>query len=120
MHYYSFEKLDVWRLSRELTADIYRLTKAFPKDEMFGLSSQIRRASISVASNIAEGTSRTSGKDKAHFSVIAYSSLMEVLNQVIIACDLEYISQEDSDSLRIKVNEISNKLIALKNAQMKM
>ena len=120
MHFYSFEKLDVWKLSRELTVEIYKLTKSFPMDEMYGLSGQIRRASVSVVSNIAEGTSKASGKDKAHFSVIAYSSLMELLNQSIIATDLAYISQEDLDSLRLKINEISNKLNALRNAQMKM
>ena len=71
------------------------------------------------SSNIAEGTSRASGKDKAHFSVIAFSSLMETLNQLIIANDLGYLSSEELMELRVKINEIANKLNALRKAQLK-
>lgn len=118
MYVYSFEKLEVWKLSRFLTVEIYKLVKSFPREEIYGLSSQIRRASLSVASNIAEGSSRVSNKDKAHFSVMAFSSLMETLNQLIIANDLHYINDEKLLELRLKITELSNKLNALRKSQM--
>ncbi len=84
MYIYSFEKLDVWKDAKELTKQIYSITKAFPSEEKFGLTSKLRRAFVSIASNIAKGSSRKSGKDQAHFSVIAYSSTVAVLNQLFI------------------------------------
>jgi four helix bundle protein len=117
MYLYSFEKLEVWQLSRELTGQVYRVSRDFPKEEMYGLTSQIRRACISVASNIAEGTSRMTGKDQAHFSSMAFSSLMETLNQLIIANDLEYLDNENLLELRTKINAISIRLIALRKSQ---
>ncbi|MPR32803.1 four helix bundle protein [Salmonirosea aquatica] len=118
MYIHTFEKLEVWQLSRKLAVDIYKLCSGFPKEEMFGLSSQLKRAVISIASNIAEGTSRTSGKDKAHFSTVAFASLMEVLNQLIIANDLGFLDAEKLTELRVSINEISNKLNALRKSQM--
>ena len=85
MYIHTFEKLEVWQLSRKLAVHIYKLSPGFPKEEMFGLCSQLKRAVVSIASNIAEGNSRASGKDKAHFSTVAFASLMEVLNQLIVA-----------------------------------
>ena len=82
---FSFEKLHVWIDSKELIKLIYIITKDFPNEEKFGLTSQLRRASVSIASNLAEGTSRKTNKDKAHFTTLSFSSLMEVLNQIIIA-----------------------------------
>lgn len=70
MHTFSFEKLTVWVDSKELVKMIYSITKQFPDEEKFGLISQLRRASISIASNLAEGTSRMTNKDKAHFTTI--------------------------------------------------
>lgn len=117
MFIYYFEKSDVWQLSRKLAVDLYILTRSFPKDEMYGLSGQLRRASLSVASNIAEGTSRLTAKDKAHFSTIAFSSLMETLNQLIIASDLDYISEDKLGEFRLRINEIGNKINALRKSQ---
>ncbi|WGK63984.1 four helix bundle protein [Croceiramulus getboli] len=77
---FSFEKLEVWSDAKDLVKQIYTQTKKFPDDEKFSLTSQLRRAAVSVGSNLAEGTSRRSKKDQAHFSNLAYSSLMEVLN----------------------------------------
>jgi four helix bundle protein len=114
---YSFEKLDVWQLSRKLVTDIYMVTKGFPKEEQFGITSQIRRAAISVSSNIAEGSSRTGIKDQSQFSVIAYSSLMELLCQLILSFDLNFISSAQYSDIRSKIEEISNKLNALRNYQ---
>jgi four helix bundle protein len=114
MYTYGFEKLDIWQLSRQLVKNIYQLTKTFPNEEKFGLTSQLRRAAISISSNIAEGNTRSSKKDKAHFLEIAYSSLMEVLNQLILAVDLEFIKKEDLLPLRELINEISNKTNSLR------
>ncbi len=113
MYLFSFEKLEVWQLSRKLNVKIYKTTFLFPKEEIYGLSSQLRRASVSVSSNIAEGNSRLSQKDKAHFFQIAFSSLMEVMNQLIISFDLEFISEKDLNSYRLEISELSNKLNSL-------
>ena len=74
MHIYSFEKLEVWKLARDLCVYIYKLTNTFPPEEKFGLISQMRRANISIASNIAEGSSRMGKKDQSHFYTISFSS----------------------------------------------
>ncbi len=115
---FSFEKLNVWVNSKELVTKIYKLTRNFPDEEKFGLTNQLRRASISIASNLAEGTSRQTNKDKAHFSTMAFSSLMEVLNQLIIAKDLNYISDSDFKNLRTHIEKISNMLNALRKSQL--
>ena len=117
MFEYAFEKLKVWKLSKEFVSDIYKLSGGFPKNEMFGLSSQIRRAAISVPSNLAEGSSRQSIKDQARFTVLSYSSALEVLNHIIIAKDLGYITQNEYFTLREKLEKITNMLNALSKAQ---
>jgi len=81
MKQFSFEKLVVWQKSKDLSIHIYRITSSFPKEEKFGLISQLRRCAVSIASNLAEGSGRNSSKDKARFSEIAYGSLLELLNQ---------------------------------------
>lgn len=110
---YSFEKLEVWNDSRELTKLIYKITRTFPDDEKFGITNQMRRSAISVSSNIVEGSYRTSGKDRSNFMTIAYSSLMELLNQTIVSLDLRYINEDQYNELRIQIEKISNKLSAL-------
>ena len=115
---FSFEKLNVWIDSKELIKRIYMITKDFPNEEKFGLTSQLRKASVSVASNLAEGTSRITNKDKAHFTTISFSSLMEVLNQIIIAKELDFIKENDYQTLRTEIEKISNKLNALRKAQL--
>jgi len=106
MYLYSFEKLEVWKHSVDLTKSIYELTNCFPENEKFGLISQLRRSSISVASNLAEGTSRSTNKDKAHFTTMAFSSLMEVLNQLILSKELNFISENNYERLRENINKI--------------
>ncbi|PLX05953.1 MAG: four helix bundle protein [Marinilabiliales bacterium] len=118
MRLYSFEKLNVWQLSRTLVKNVYEISNMFPDEEKFGLVSQIRRASISVSSNIAEGTSRKSGKDQARFTEISYGSLLEVLNQLILAADLGYISSNIVDEQRQIIEEIGNKLNKLRETQL--
>ena len=95
MKIYSFEKLECWQKARQLAVWTYGVTQKFPPEEKFGMVSQMRRAAISIASNLAEGSSRKTAKDKNHFSTIAYSSTMELLNDLIIANDLKFITDEN-------------------------
>jgi four helix bundle protein len=110
---YSFEKSEVWIDARELTRMVYNITRSFPDDEKFGITNQMRRSTISVSSNIVEGSYRSTGKDKSNFMTIANSSLMELLNQTIAALDLGYINEEQYIELRINIEKISNKLNSL-------
>lgn len=112
---HTFEKLEVWQRSRYLVKEIYIVTRLFPSEEKFGLISQLRRASVSVSSNIAEGSTRWSKKDKARFYEVAYGSLIEVLNQLILSNDLEYLNEEELKKLRPEVDEIVRMLNALYN-----
>jgi four helix bundle protein len=116
---FSFEKLDVWQLSRTLASDIYKRTQLFPPEEKYSLISQIRRSALSVSANIAEGTTRSSAKDQAHFTTIAFGSLMELFNHLIIACDLGYIKEEEVSKYREKIQTLSVKLSNLKASQIK-
>ncbi len=114
---FSFEKLEVWQVARALASEIYKLTESYPKSELYGLTSQSRRAVISVSSNIAEGTSRQSFTEQARFTEIAYGSLSELLSQLFIAYDLEYISEETLSYFKMKVGNISKKISSLRNSQ---
>lgn len=116
-HKFGFEKLDVWNNSIYLVQCIYHLTENFPKSELYCLTSQIRRAAISIPSNIAEGSTRKSFKDQARYSEIAFGSLIELLNQLIIANKLNYISQETLSSIRLEIEKISRQINSLKNSQ---
>jgi four helix bundle protein len=119
LHNFGFEKLDVWNSSIELSKLVYDVTNSFPTDEKYGLVSQIRRAVVSISSNIAEGSSKASLKDQARFSEIAYGSLMEVLNQIIIAKNFGYISQELYLTVRNEIEKVSRQLNAYKNSQIR-
>ena len=87
---YSFQKLTVWQEAEKLAVEVYHLLDAFPKFENYALCDQIRRAIVSVPSNIAEGSGRKSLKEQVHFLEISYGSLMEAYNQLLIAIDLAY------------------------------
>lgn len=117
-HVYPFEKLRVWQDARRLVRSIYPLTKRFPRSEIYGLVSQINRAAVSVAANIAEGSSRISRKDQAHFSEIAYGSLMELACLLIVAVDLDFLTAEAESKLRDEIEAISRQLNALRKAQL--
>lgn len=104
---FNFEKLDVWKKAKEFAKKVYALTKKFPEEEKFVLTSQLRRSAISVCSNIAEGSSRISKNEQKHFYNLAYSSLMENVNQFLISEDLDYITENDVQVLRKDVNIIS-------------
>jgi four helix bundle protein len=116
MYLYSFEKLEVWKLARLYVSDIYSCTKNFPSKERFGLCSQMERSAVSIMSNIAEGTSRTSNKEKIRFIEIAFGSLMENYNQLFISLDQKYISDDQFKKLKEKVDSIGRMLTALKTS----
>ncbi len=106
----TFFDLNAWQKSKQLTLFIYDKTKNFPRDEVFGLTSQMRRASISVNANIAEGFGRTSIKEKLNFYNIAHGSLIELQSHIIIATDLRYLSLLERDEL---FNVIKDSLLLL-------
>jgi len=114
MYIFSFEKLEVWQNSREFVSAIYKLTVNFPSSEIYGITSQIKRSSSSIATNIAEGTSRNTNKDKAHFLTISYSSATETLNHLIISKDLDYINEQEYLLYREKLEKICNQINSLK------
>lgn len=95
----SFEDLTVWQESQNLAVAVYMLTKSFPKEEMFGITSQIRRAVSSVSANIAEGFGRSSAKDKLHFYTIAYGSLLETKNFLYLSEKLSYLTSSQLEPL---------------------
>lgn len=102
MKIFSFEKLIAWQKARELALEIFKVTKQFPKDELFGMTSQMRRCSVSIASNLAEGSGRSSMKDKSRFTEISFGSALELLNQVILSFDFEYIEEKNTLKLEKK------------------
>lgn len=120
MREYGFEKLLVWQESKDIAVIIYKTTQSFPGEEKYGLTNQLRRAAISVSSNIAEGSNRTTKNDQARFYSIAYSSLMEVLSQIIVSKELGFIENQQYSNIRLKIESISNKLNALKNATIRL
>lgn len=107
---FGFQKLQIYQLAKELVKYNYKQTKTFPSEEKFALVQQMNRAAVSVPSNIAEGTSRKSNKDKAHFINIAYGSLMELVFQMGIALELGYIEQSEYDEFVKMVKNLSVKM----------
>ena len=103
--------LEAWKLSRKLATDVYKLTKNFPKEEMFGLTAQIRRCAVSIPSNIAEGAARSGPKEFAQFLSIARGSASELDTQLLIAADLGYI--EENDPAFMLLNRVSRLLTGL-------
>jgi four helix bundle protein len=116
---FSYRKLQVYQKAIVWVSAVYRLVKLLPKEEMFALSSQIRRACISVPSNIAEGMSRSSHKEIVHFLEISYGSLMEVQCQLEIAQLLNYIKQSDVEQIESQTKEIARMLSGLRLSKIK-
>ena len=108
-----YRDLLVWQRAMELVKEIYRVTKTFPKEEVYGLTAQIRRAAIAVPSNIAEGKGRYSTADVNHFLVQARGSLYELETQVLIATDLKYLSEAESKKLLDSSDEVAKLLNGL-------
>ena len=117
MHTYYFEKLDVFTNLRLIVNDIYQGTYKFPDSERYGLSGQLRRAAVSSMVNLVEGSGRVSKKDQAHFTTMAYSSMLEVLALLMISLDQTYLTQSEFDKLRSQLNLITNQLNALRKSQ---
>jgi four helix bundle protein len=113
---YSFEKLEVWQDARILVKEIYQITREFPESEKHGLSSQMQRAVVSLALNIAEGGSRKSRKEQVRFYEIAYGSLTELYCQLILSGDLNYLDDKTYTNAKEIIQKVSNKLNALKKS----
>ena len=103
----SFTDLNAWKEGHKLVIDIYKITKHFPSEEKFGLTDQIRRCSVSITSNIAEGFSRRTTKDKAQFYYMSLGSLTELQNQLIIVRDINYVTKKDFDLLAAQTVVVS-------------
>lgn len=101
-----FKELLIWQRAHVFALDVYRVTDSFPNAEQFGLTNQLRRAAVSVPSNIAEGFERNSSKDFSHFLVIARGSLSEIKAQLLLAKDLLYVSPEECEELCLEATEI--------------
>ncbi|MGH7201294.1 MAG: four helix bundle protein [Planctomycetaceae bacterium] len=113
---FRFEKLDVWKKAIEFADRVYHVTRTFPPDERYGLISQMRRASISISSNIAEGTGRSSDHDYARFLQIGYGSMMETVSQMFIARRQSFLSDSDFDDLYSRADELARMLSGLRNS----
>ena len=109
----NFKELNVWKKAYELTLLIYKETEKFPKSEVFGLSSQLRRAAVSIASNIAEGYQRQHGGEYVQFLSIAFGSCAEVETQLLLCQDLHYLSENNSQILINLLTEVGKMLYAL-------
>ena len=116
---YSFEKLDVWQDARKFVTEIYKVSGTFPSEEKFGLCSQLQSASVSVVSNIAEGVSRQSDKEKIRFVEISYGSLMEVYCQLYISLDLKYLTIDQFETCKMRIDAFARQLRALIKAYKK-
>ena len=118
MKTFSFEKLIAWQKARELASEIYKITKLFPKDEVFGLTSQMRRCAVSIASNLAEGSGRNSMKNKARFTEIAFGSALELLNQLILSFDFKFFEEQKYIEIREKITEVTVLINGLYKSQL--
>ncbi|HKP48089.1 MAG TPA: four helix bundle protein [Pyrinomonadaceae bacterium] len=107
------QKLDLWRRAIEFVVSVYNATDRFPNDERFGLVSQIRRASVSIAANIAEGAARTSAKEFLQFLSIAQGSASEVDTELVIALRLGYVTNEEYDSFARVLDDIGRMITRL-------
>lgn len=113
---YRYKELNVWKQSREFCTLIYKITESFPQSEQFGSTAQLRRATISISSNIAEGASRSSKKEFCRFLEIAMGSCYEIETQIMIASDLNFIAEENSKELILKNESIIKMLSKLKSS----
>ena len=113
---FSFEKLKVYGVARELVKSIYQLQNTFPQEERYALGDQVRRAAISITANLAEGSGRQSIKEKIHFIEIAFGLMTEVFCELQTACDLKYIEVEQLEALRPQFAEVAKMLSGLRNS----
>ena len=109
-----FKKYDIWQLSHELTLEVYKITSIFSKEELFGITSQLRRATSAIPTNISEGCGRNSDKEFNQFLNIALGSALETEYLFILSKDLNYLNQEQFQDLELKINNIKSKIYKLK------
>ena len=112
---FSFRKLNVYQMSKTLVKDVYGLTGEFPKNEIYALSDQMRRAVVSIPSNIAEGTSKVSPREQFHFLEISYGSLMELMCQTEIAYDIGYITENQFNKIENEIGDIYKMLSSMQS-----
>jgi four helix bundle protein len=112
---FNFEDLDVWNISLDLAEKIYSLSKSFPKDESYGITSQLRRASLSISLNIAEGKGRYSNKEFKQFLFVARGSLYETITLLKMCLRLRYISDKEYENLIADSERIQSKIAGLLN-----
>lgn len=110
---YAFENMRAWQEARKLVVAVYQLLDSFPNFEKYALCDQLRRAIVSVPSNLAEGSGRISSKEQLHFYEIAYGSLMEAYNQLIIAADLSYIGERNLIDVQPQIDSVARMLNGL-------
>ena len=103
---HNFKELQIWQKSRVLVKDVYKLTSDFPQSEIYGLTSQMRRATVSIPSNIAEGSGRKTNKEFSRFLEIAYSSALELETQLYLSFDLEFIIESVLEEFLVKIDEL--------------
>lgn len=108
---HNFKELNSWQEAKDLSVLIYKITNNFPASEIYGIASQIKRAAVSIPSNIAEGAGRNTDKDFSRFIAIALGSAFELETQIIIVHELNYIEAELYKELLLKINEIQKKLV---------
>jgi len=113
---HNFRKLNIWKDGIEVTKETYSINRLFPKEERFGLSSQIQRCAVSIPSNIAEGTSRSTNKHFKQYLETALGSAFEWETQLIIAFQIEYILKETFEHLENKIQHIQNQIIRFMNS----
>lgn len=113
---FGYRKLIAYQKAKEVVKRTYKLLKKFPKEEQYAMCDQLRRASISITSNIAEGMNRYSVKDKNHFLEMAYGSLMEVSSQFEIAEELGYINNADRQNMDVLINEVARLISGLQKS----
>lgn len=115
---YDYKELDVYKESKRLVTMVYALLKQFPKEEQYALCDQLRRAVISVPSNVAEGLGRYSMKEQVHFFEIAYGSLREVDCQLDVACDLGYVKEDEITEVAELINYLSALISGLRRKRL--
>jgi len=112
---HNFKKLDIWVKSMNLVTEIYQITNSFPTHERFGLTSQMQRSAVSIPSNIAEGSAKSSNKDFSRFLEMSIGSSFELETQIILATNLGYLDSENSITIQNKISEIQKMIIGFKN-----
>lgn len=116
MEFFGYRKLIAYNKACEVRRVVYQLIKKFPKEEQFALCNQLRRAAVSITSNIAEGVTRYSNKDKVHFLEMSYGSLMEVMSQIEVALDEGYIQNDQFSNLETLIADTGRLISGLQNS----